>query len=116
MTMTGPGGQPTTGSIDPRSAHRRVGVPARRCQLWVGHHGPRAVMLVRDAARVLRVWAGGRSSHAHDLDRDYQALPWMLGYPLPVRPGHAAPGRDPAEPTDTAPPAPGGVDHRLGGW
>jgi len=70
--------------LDPRCAHVAGDGRGGRCQLWAGHHGPHAVMFCRAGQRVVRAWTDEPGAGWRDLVRGYQALPWMLGYPVPA--------------------------------
>jgi hypothetical protein len=62
-----------------------LGYPTRsagRCQLWVGHDGEHAAMFVCDGRRLVRTWLDDPAA-AEDRADDYEARPWLRGYPRP---------------------------------
>jgi hypothetical protein len=64
-----------------------LGVPSARkgrCQLFIGHDPPHAVMYSRGDQRVVRSWFRDDVGAAEDDCAEIARLPWMFGHPLPA--------------------------------
>lgn len=55
-----------------------------RCQLFIGHESPHAVLYCGSGQRVVRTWRRGAPGSAQDDAAEITRLPWMFGYPVPA--------------------------------
>jgi hypothetical protein len=55
-----------------------------RCQLFVGHDGPHAVMFCHCGQRMVRNWTSNSPASAADAGPNALQRPWMYGYPMPA--------------------------------
>lgn len=63
-----------------------LGAPSARqgrCQLFVGHEPPHAIVYADRVGRHVRTW-GRADTYPHDDCVDITRLPWMYGYPTPA--------------------------------
>jgi hypothetical protein len=64
---------------------------AGRCQLFIGHEPPHAVMYTRGDQRVVRTWVRHDVAAARDGGVEITRLPWMFGFPVPAWVEHVEP-------------------------
>jgi hypothetical protein len=85
-SRTGPDSAESSSLPDVRCV-ATLGVPSPRkgrCQLFIGHEPPHAVMYSRGDQRVVRTWLRRDVTSAEDDCAEIARLPWMFGYPVPA--------------------------------
>jgi hypothetical protein len=55
-----------------------------RCQLFMGHEGPHAVVFARGNKRYVRSWRGRAAGNVLDHCEGLEQRPWMRGMPTPA--------------------------------
>lgn len=84
--MTSTASSPVRRSMIDVRCDASLGAPtltAGRCQLFVGHDGPHAILYADRLGRHIRTWRGG-GALAEDDGADMTRLPWMYGCPTPA--------------------------------